>query len=156
MKKILLADELSYCRELLSFALRHHGYEVVTAEDGLEAIEAVKRDRPDLVILESRLPRADGLTVLRALRAKAEFRDLPIFMLTGAENRNQILQAMQIGVQAYLLKSQFDLAALLARIEKCIRPEDIAKPAKKAPPQELATVIEIPGDMEEAATAGRP
>ena len=63
MKKILIADELSFCRQLLSFALKQHGYEVVAVEDGLGLIDALKREKPDLVIMETRLPKIDGIAV---------------------------------------------------------------------------------------------
>jgi CheY-like chemotaxis protein len=109
MKKILIADELSICRQLLSFALRHHGYEVVAVEDGASALEAVKKERPDLAILGLHLPKIDGLNVIRTLRANPDSAKLPIFILTHAVGRNPILEAGQLGVQAYILKSQFDL-----------------------------------------------
>jgi DNA-binding response OmpR family regulator len=157
MKKILIADEVSYCRQLFSFALQKHGYEVITAEDGVAVIDALKREKPDLVIMESRLPKIDGLAVLRVMRSSGDFKHIPVFMLTALENRQQIMLAVQIGVQEYILKSQFDLATLLARIRKCIgsasglvsRPaieevwEDVSEP--------LTGSVEVPGEMDAGA-----
>jgi DNA-binding response OmpR family regulator len=160
MKRILIADEFSFCRQLFAFALQHHGYEVKTAEDGLGVIDSLKRERPDLVILEARLPKIDGLSVLRMMRASPDYREVPVFMLTGVENRQQILQAVQIGVQDYILKSKFDLDALLMRIRKCIgcvsgRPaieevwEEVGLPLGAGVPG----TMEVPGEI--AAAPGK-
>jgi DNA-binding response OmpR family regulator len=99
VKKILIADEFLFGRQLFSYALKQHGYEVITAEDGLAVIDVLKREAPDLVILESRLPKIDGLSVLRMMRGSADFREIPVFMLTEMENRKQVLAAVQIGVE---------------------------------------------------------
>src|SRR3954454_23087494 len=94
MKKILIADEFSFGRQLFSFALEKHGYEVIAAEDGIGVIDALKREKPSLVILETRLPKIDGLAVLRMMRASEDFREIPVFVLTAVENRQQIVQAV--------------------------------------------------------------
>jgi DNA-binding response OmpR family regulator len=156
MKKILIADEFSFCRQLFSYALKQHGYEVITAGDGLEVIDALKSGVPDLVILESRLPKIDGLAVLRIMRSSADYREVPVFMLTAVENRNQVLQAVQIGVQAYILKSRFDLDAMLSRIRKCIGGGRAASKAaieevwEDVMPPVREQTMEIPGEMDSA------
>jgi two-component system, sensor histidine kinase and response regulator len=128
MKKILLVDNLSFCRELFSLALTRAGYDTQTASDGLEALDIVKTKKPDLIIMDAKMPNMDGLTTLRVLRSTAEFKTIPVFMLTTLEDRTHILHACQIGVQEYILKSQFALDAMLTRIEKYIGPPKSTAP----------------------------
>jgi len=144
MKTILLVDNISFCRELFSLALRRAGYDVSTASDGLEALDIVKSKMPDLIIMDAKMPNMDGLTTLRVLRSTPDFRTIHVFMLTTLEDRTHILQASKIGVQEYILKSQFALDTMLARIEKYIGP-----PATRTP---STPIIEINESISAAET----
>lgn len=120
MKTILFVDNLSFCRELFSLALTRAGYQVATAADGLQALETLRAKPIHLIIMDANLPNMDGLTALRIIRNSPEFKKIPVFILTTVEDRSVILQASQIGIQAYILKSQFALETMLVRIEKQI------------------------------------
>jgi CheY-like chemotaxis protein/two-component sensor histidine kinase len=81
---VLVADDDPDVRRLLAYILRQRGYQVVTAADGAEAVALAQRERPDLAVLDVRMPGTDGLAALAALRAGPTTRDIPVIMLTAS------------------------------------------------------------------------
>jgi len=120
MKTILIIDDMAFCRELFSLALRREGYEVLTAGSGREGMQLMQSHKPDLVMLDVMMPDLDGIATLRMIRATPDIKHIPVFVLTADEDRERIRQARQIGVQAYILKSQFLLETTLDRIREIV------------------------------------
>lgn len=120
MQTILVVDDVAICREPLAEALRHHGYNVVCAADGHGALSQLRRARPDLVLLDVTMPDLDGIGVLRAMRRDVASRDIPVILLTDVNDKDRVLCARELGAQGYMLKSGFDLNAMLARIDHLI------------------------------------
>jgi CheY-like chemotaxis protein len=81
--KILVADDDAATREMLSFLLQDEGYEVLCAKNGLETVEAVEREAPDLVLLDLMMPEMDGYEALNALREAGRLRALPILIVSA-------------------------------------------------------------------------
>ena len=104
MTKILIADDERVVRELLVAILFDAGYDVIEAKDGGAASRSVRAERPDLMILDVRMPVMDGFAVLRELRADPDTVDLPVIMLSGHPAIEGQLAAWELGVQHYLTK----------------------------------------------------
>ena len=115
--KILLVDDEASLLETLALNLRNAGYDVVTASDGMEAIERAGEEAPDLVILDLMLPEVDGLTVCRSLRQKS---DVPILILTARTGELDKIVGLESGADDYLTKP-FSLGELQARIRALLR-----------------------------------
>lgn len=90
MKKILVADDDQRISFLMQVRLEEKGYQVITAKDGEEALEKTRELKPDLLILDVRMPKMDGDDVYLTLRSFTETRRLPIFMLTGLRTESEI------------------------------------------------------------------
>ena len=118
-RRLLIADDDPDIRQLLSDRLTSDGYVVETAEDGKEALQAVRSKKFDAIILDINMPEMTGLEVLQALRAEQP--SLPIIVITAAEARSRALVAVQAGAQAYLLKP-FDPVQLRQMVEQWVRP----------------------------------
>lgn len=109
MPKILLIDdELSLCG-LLATLLERKGYEVLIAQSGSYGLELFKRTRPDVIVLDLKMPEMDGLTVLRQLRAVDG--QTSVIILTGASNEQLEEEARTLGVAAFIGK-EFSLHRL--------------------------------------------
>ncbi len=121
MSTILVVDDMAMCREPIAEALRRHGYEVACADGGSGALEALRDRKPDLVLLDVTMPDPDGLTVLRIIRRNPDLKDLPVILLTDRAEHDTVIHAVEWGVQGYLLKANFSLDTLLARVEACLR-----------------------------------
>ncbi len=116
--RILVVDDDRAVRESLRRSLAFNGYTVETASDGLEALEKVVANRPDLLILDVMMPRLDGLEVCRRLRSAGD--DLPILVLTARDSVSERVSGLDAGADDYLPKP-FALEELLARLRALLR-----------------------------------
>jgi two-component system response regulator MprA len=126
--KVLIAEDDRSVRQSLQRALRYEGYDISLAVDGAEALESVKDDRPDALILDIMMPFVDGLSVCRRIRSKGD--DLPILMLTAKHDISDRVAGLDAGADDYLVKP-FALEELLARLRALLRrtaPEDLSGP----------------------------
>lgn len=118
MSTILVVDDMAVFREPIAAALRAKGYETICASNGREALGIVKTGKPDLVLLDGAMPVMDGLEFLKAVNADTTILLPPVILLTAVSDKSYVLQAAQLGVNDYLLKSQFSLEELAARVQR--------------------------------------
>jgi two-component system, OmpR family, response regulator MprA len=116
--RILVVDDEPAVRESLATSLTFERYEVETAADGAAALEALDRVKPDLVLLDVLMPRLDGLTTCRRLRARGE--TVPVLMLTARDTVGDRVTGLDAGADDYLAKP-FELDELLARVRALLR-----------------------------------
>ncbi len=136
-KKILLVEDELNLRELVKARLEENGYEVTVAGDGYQAIFQARRVKPDLIILDLMIPRLDGYTVCRTLKASSDLATVPIIMFTARSSPDDMRRGMDMGADAYVTKP-FDPATLLAKIEELLKPkttvqEEPPSPSSPAP-----------------------
>jgi len=122
MKTILVVDDEPKIADLARDYLEHAGFTVRTAGDGEAALTAVRRDRPDLVVLDLGLPGIDGLDVTRAIRRDS---NLPVIMLTARDDELDKLLGLELGADDYLTKP-FSPRELVARVRAVLRRVDAA------------------------------
>jgi DNA-binding response OmpR family regulator len=116
-EKILVVDDGPDVIATLRRILEFHNYFVVSAFDGMEAVEKVKSEKPDLIILDAMLPRMSGWKVCKKLREEEETRRIPIIMLTARDSSIDKARGLQIyKVDAYITKP-FSVPVLLKKIE---------------------------------------
>lgn len=114
---ILLVDDEPNIIELASMYLRQDGFRVISAGDGLTALERAAQDRPALMVLDLMLPRLDGWEVCKRIRAES---DLPILMLTARDEDIDKIVGLELGADDYLTKP-FNPRELIARIKAILR-----------------------------------
>jgi len=101
--RVLIADDDPLLRALLTHRLSAEGYQVATAEDGSQALQAIAEQQPDLIVLDALMPVMDGFEVLRRLKAGG-LSDAPVIMLTALKREQDIVGALQLGAADYLVK----------------------------------------------------
>ena len=121
--KILVCDDDEMLVELLTYRLSGRGFEVVVARDGGEALKVAEEQRLDAVVLDAMMPVLGGHEVLRRLRSKPETAHLPIIMLTARRQERDILGALELGANDYLVKP-FIPEELIARLTRLIEAAD--------------------------------
>jgi two-component system phosphate regulon response regulator PhoB len=117
---ILLVEDDPDIRHLVSYKLIKGGFDVVEAADGFTALDLARRNPPDLVILDVRMPRKSGLEVCRELRAGPRTADVPIIMLTARAHPRDLEQAFAAGATDYVVKP-FSPRALLEQVESALQ-----------------------------------
>jgi len=127
---ILVVDDDRRVRELLEVALTAHGFGVVTAVDGEEAIKRALGQRPDLIVLDVRLPKKSGLEVCEVLRGDPEDPSVPIILVSAAAETDARLQAFSRGADDYLAKP-FSPKELIARIKRLLSRHAEARTAQR-------------------------
>ena len=116
-RTILVVDDDAEIRDLAELVLRGGGYVVAKAASGREAYDAVRRVRPDLVLLDVNMPEMDGWELLRLLKADEIGRELPVVMFTVKMEFRDKVHALQDGAYDYITKP-FSYEELLGRIER--------------------------------------
>ncbi|MCC6905368.1 MAG: response regulator transcription factor [Anaerolineae bacterium] len=116
MKALIVDDDLALA-DVLAFTLRRVGFQVVLAHDGMTALERWEADDPDLIVLDLNLPRLDGISVCRRIRAVA---DTPIIILSVRGDEDDIVQGLEIGADDYVVKP-FSPRTLVARAQAVMR-----------------------------------
>ncbi|MBS4198171.1 response regulator transcription factor [Bacillus sp. FJAT-49732] len=117
MPKILVVDDDSYIRELVSLLLRNEGFIIFEASDGVEAMSIIDSEQVDMVILDIMMPNMDGWELCRELRT---FYDFPLLMLTAKRETSQKLKGFEMGTDDYLVKP-FEPLELVARVKALLK-----------------------------------
>ena len=152
--KILVVDDEQAVRESLRRSLRFNGYDVLTANDGLEAVETVRAENPELLILDVMMPNMDGLEVCRTLRSEGW--DRPILVLTARDGVSDRVAGLDAGADDYLPKP-FALEELLARVRSLVRRASADSIAAEAPVESKLSFedLELDADTREVSRGGR-
>ncbi|HEY4474933.1 MAG TPA: response regulator [Candidatus Paceibacterota bacterium] len=119
MKKILVAEDEEVLLNVLKDRFEAEGWEVTTARDGEEAVESIKKTRPDLVLLDLLMPKKDGFEVLKEIRGDQEFKTLPIIVvLSNLGSDEDIKKALALGANDYFVKTQHPMSEIVEKAKK--------------------------------------
>ncbi len=118
--KILVVDDQPINVQLLKRKLEREGHQVVAAYSGLEALSAVEKDRPDLILLDVMMPDMDGIEVCQRLQASEETRSIPIIFITARTSKEGKIEGLGVGAVDYITKP-IDLDETLARVQTQLR-----------------------------------
>ena len=119
MKSILAVDDSASIRGMVSFTLKNAGYDVVEAVDGVDALNKAKAKTMHLVLTDQNMPRMDGLTLVRSLRALPDYRTAPILILTTESGAEMKSKGKAAGATGWLVKP-FDPQRLLDVVKKVL------------------------------------
>ena len=118
-KTILAVDDSASIRQMVAFTLKSSGYEVVEAVDGMDGLEKAKAKSFSLILTDQNMPRMDGLTLVKNLRALAQYKSVPILMLTTESSDAMKVQGKAAGATGWLVKP-FDPQKLIEVVKKVI------------------------------------
>jgi two-component system chemotaxis response regulator CheY len=116
---ILAVDDSASMRQMVSFTLKHAGYEVIEAADGVDALEYARNNSVNLVLTDVNMPRMDGISLVRELRQLSAYKFTPMLVLTTEAEPDKKMQGKQAGATGWLVKP-FNPEKLLATIAKVL------------------------------------
>lgn len=119
-KRILVAEDSATSRTLIKNVLESAGYEVVTKNDGQEAITYLMTNKVDALVSDIEMPRLNGFELTRKVRSDDKYRDLPIILVTSLSSREDMEKGIDAGANSYIIKSQFDQSVLIETIKSLI------------------------------------
>ncbi len=117
--KVLIADDEPNILISLEFLMKREGYQVSVARDGVEALDAIQRERPDLVLLDVMMPGKTGFDVCQAVRADESFAATKIVLLTAKGRDTDVAKGTALGADAYMTKP-FSTKELAARVRELL------------------------------------
>ncbi len=121
-QKILIIEDEKVLSELLEKKIKEEGYEASVAIDGEEGLELMKKEKPDLVLLDIIMPRMDGFRVMEEMNKDPELnlKKIPVVIVSNSGQPVEIDKALDLGVRDYLIKTQFDPMEVIDKIKKQI------------------------------------
>lgn len=118
-RQILVVDDSATVRKFVSVSLGMQGFNVVTASDGMDALEKLPLSKFDLIITDLNMPNMDGFELIKSLRENGEYQDIPIIILTSLSDPVNKETGMKLGVSSYLIKP-FSLEKIQYEVSKYI------------------------------------
>jgi class 3 adenylate cyclase len=122
--RILIVDDTPANVEILEMRLAAHGYEIVTAGDGEEALEIIAEQQPDLILLDIMMPKIDGIEVCRRVKADDTLPFIPIVLVTSKADPKDVVAGLEAGAEEYLTKP-VEHTALVARVKSMLRIKEL-------------------------------
>lgn len=120
MSKILIAEDDKFLANAYRLKLSKYNYEVTLAYDGDETIEALKKERPDLMILDLVMPKTDGFAVLETVKKTPEWANIPVIVVTNLGQQEDYERVTKLGALEYVVKTDISLDDLIEKIRKVI------------------------------------
>lgn len=124
-KKILLAEDDRFMRRAAEATLRHHGFTVITAPDGEEALRLAQCEVPDLVLLDLIMPKLHGFEVLKALKSDPATSQIPVIVFSNLGQESDSRMAHELGALDYWVKSNLGLEDLAGRLELLLKTDGV-------------------------------
>lgn len=119
-QRVLIVDDSPTVRALHRSVVQAAGYEVLVADDGVDALAMIEKQPPDLVVTDVQMPRMDGLTLIRRIRERAAWRRLPIIVVSQYGRQEDLHKAAALGADRYVVKSAFKPEEFVAIIDELV------------------------------------
>lgn len=158
MTKILLVEDDKSLREIYGVRLLAEGYDIVSANDGEQALAVAIKERPVLIITDVMMPKISGFDMLDILRSTSETRNIKVIMMTALSSDDQRLRGEQMGADRYLVKSQVGIEDVVRTVHEVLgdTPAPPATPPPPAPAGPAPTAPSAPAPPPPVPPAGPP
>ncbi|TKB88796.1 MAG: response regulator [Nitrospira sp.] len=120
MTRIVVADDDRMFRKVAETTLRRQGYDVATASDGEEALQLIRSERPDMIVLDLIMPKLQGFDVLQTLKQDALTSAIPVIVLSSLTQEQDKQEALDLGAVAYFNKTTFSMSELVKQVESTL------------------------------------
>lgn len=121
MKKILFVEDETSLQVAIGESLKKVGYSINVAGDGEQALDFIKNNDYDLIILDIILPKIDGFEVLKEIKQMPNKKEIPVLILTNLETSKDVQKALELGATNYLVKANYSLEQMLEKIREMLK-----------------------------------
>lgn len=127
MNKILIVEDEEFLVRALKDNLESEGYAVDTAANGEEAMERIRKNRPNLILLDILMPRSDGFYVLEEVKKSSEWKLIPVIILSNLGGDTEIKRSLELGADDYFVKSQHPIEEVIERVKEYLEGKRVMK-----------------------------
>src|SRR3989338_10751075 len=127
MNRILIVEDEEFLLRAVKDNLESEGYAVTTATDGEDAMERIRKERPDLILLDLLMPKRDGFFVLQEVKKNPEWKLIPIIALSNLGGDAEIKKALSMGADDYFVKSQHPIEEMIYKVKDYLEGRKAAK-----------------------------
>lgn len=120
-KKILIVEDDISSLEILVDKFTREAFNVLQAKNGIEGLEVALKEHPDLILLDIIMPKMDGISMIKELQEDEWGKDVPIIILTNLSDGEKVAEALERGVQDFLVKSDWNLSDVVKRVKERLR-----------------------------------
>jgi len=120
-KKIFVVEDDRFLHRLLMDEMRQLGAEVFSSFEGNSTIESIRKEKPDIIVLDIILPGMDGFTVLEKLKADTELKHIPVIILTNLGQEDDIKKGTALGAEDFLIKANFTLDEITQKVSRVLK-----------------------------------
>lgn len=117
-KKIIIIEDDTLLIRMYKTKFENSGYQVLTAGDGVEALEIIKKEIPDFIISDVMMPKLSGIQVIEEIRKDPQLAHIPVLMLSNLSDPTQMEKAKQLGVKEFILKANFTPSQIVDKVEQ--------------------------------------
>lgn len=121
MKKILFVEDEPTLQKAVGEILTQEDFKVFSALDGEKGLELIKKEEPDLVLLDLILPKKDGFEVLKEMKEDEKLKGIPVIVLTNLEGTGDVEKALSLGATTYLVKANYELEDVVKMIKQTLK-----------------------------------
>ena len=118
MRSILIIEDESALQKTIGDALSQEGFSILSALDGEAGLRLATEKRPNVILLDLILPKANGFDVLKSLKEQEATKDIPVVVLTNLESMEDIQKALDLGAMTYLVKSNYTLQEVVEKVKQ--------------------------------------
>ena len=118
---VLLVEDDNFLANIYKTKFEMEGFKVSVASDGEEGLEAVKKKKPDIILLDILLPKMDGFIVLEHLKKDDEVKDIPVILLTNLGQKDDVEKGLEMGAVDYLIKAHFKPSETVDKVKKVLK-----------------------------------
>jgi len=120
-KRILLVEDDVFIRDIYETKLKQEGFEVMMAENGVDAFKKLENFLPDAVLLDIVMPYMDGMDFLKKFRQDEKWKNIPVIMLSNLSDKERVIDAKALGISDYLIKSHFTPSEVFNKINALLK-----------------------------------
>ena len=120
MLKIITIDDDPIVRTLIKKTFTSIGFEVITAADGFEGLQAIEKYHPDIIFLDIMMPIIDGIEVLKRIKAKPQIANIPVIMFTAVSDGQMVVESSKFGAEDYIIKP-FQSSVLIKKVNELLK-----------------------------------
>lgn len=120
MKRILIVEDEKIMADLVQKKLEQEGYSTLVAQDGQQSLDMMRKEKPDLVLLDIILPKLNGFEVMEQINQDPELKDIPVIIVSNSGQPVELDRAKQLGAKDWLIKTEFDPQEVVDKVVRQI------------------------------------